>query len=561
MKKGKIAIAAVIVYFIVALGVYCGRVNFSNTTDYTGNESVEYIDNTKDVIDEQQVIVDNDATTDIISRHALPALERMEKDDQDKYVNDLQVMRKIEQLGLDTKDFLCPEISISNIEDAVKTLNNINYGDRERIVFDGATSQELQQAIEDNPNAVIDICSEQISISDTIVLPNNTVINGNGVKLTGKDLKYGFIGENVSDICIDNICMDGNVEYGIYLIDCDNIKITGSQINGCLQKAICIIGTTDKFIISNNKMLNNQAGALYMAGDVSNGLVESNSVENSYGTSNMMAGIVFTSDNPRNKRDIWDNFDDMHRGSYRENLYGQTKAPHNIIVRNNLVFHSNSSGIYSDGAYNCFVIGNKVKQNDKEGMCLDHGTIGFYLKGNVFEANGQRRRQTDDDLRMDFVLESGRMDDGTAKSKLPGVSLDNTAYNILEDNMVINNYGGGIKMVRTTVRTLVMRNIIRDNNMGQNDSFHFFGIEVGAAPSGVESSIMDFTPDYENIVCRNIITGNHYSGVFIGEECYVNDVFDNIIMDSQAFGVEAISLKFNSIMNNVTNCGVRNEFK
>ena len=186
--------------------------------------------------------------------------------------------------------------------------------------------------------------------------------------------------------------------------------------------------------------------------------------------------------------------------------------------------------------------------------------FGFYLKGNVFEENGQRSRQTDDDLQLDFVLDFGRMEDGTAISKLPGISLDNTAYNILEDNMIINNYGGGIKMVRTTVRTVILKNVIRDNNKGQNDIYHFFGIEIGAAPSGIENSVMDFTPSYENIVCRNIITGDHYSGVFIAEECYVNDVFDNVIMDSQAFGVEAISHKFNSIINNRTNCGVRNEF-
>lgn len=70
---------------------------------------------------------------------------------------------------------------------------------------------------------------------------------------------------------------------------------------------------------------------------------------------------------------------------------------------------------------------------------------------------------------------------------------------------------------------------------------------------------MDFASDYENIICRNSITGNHYSGVFIGEECYVNDIFDNIIMEPQMFAIEAISEKFNSIVNNVSNAGIRNE--
>lgn len=162
---------------------------------------------------------------------------------------------------------------------------------------------------------------------------------------------------------------------------------------------------------------------------------------------------------------------------------------------------------------------------------------------------------------MDFVLGAGRMEDGSAKAKLPGVSLDNTAYNILENNIVTGNYGGGIKMVRTAVRNLISENIIRDNNMGQNDVYHFFGIEAGYAAADVETGDLDFAPDFENIICRNSITGNHYAGVFIGADCYVNDVFDNVIMEPGEFAVEAVSTKFNSIINNISNAEIRNEYE
>ena len=72
---------------------------------------------------------------------------------------------------------------------------------------------------------------------------------------------------------------------------------------------------------------------------------------------------------------------------------------------------------------------------------------------------------------------------------------------------------------------------------------------------------MDFTPDFENIICRNVISGNHYSGVFIGEDGYVNDIFDNIVIGPQMFAIEAISSKFNSIINNFSNADIRNEYK
>ncbi len=98
--------------------------------------------------------------------------------------------------------------------------------------------------------------------------------------------------------------------------------------------------------------------------------------------------------------------------------------------------------------------------------------------------------------------------------------------------------------------------------MGQNDMFHFFGIELGAAAGDVNgaNTAATFMPDYENIICRNSITGNHYSGIFVGEECYVNDIFDNVIMESQMFAVEAISKKYNSIVNNLSSAGIRNEY-
>ncbi len=565
MKKGKIIVSMVVVYLIAALGIYCKSMIIDNNTESNvveESKQQETID-IPSVMEEEQIMVSagEAPNADILSRYSLPSLERMDQCDYEEYVKNLQVIKRIKQLGIDVNDFLYPENSIIYIEDELKLLDEEYYHYGEKIMFEGTTSQELQQVIDDMPNGVIDIKSDSIEISDTIILHDNITIEGNGAKFYGSGLKYAFLAEEASDIYVGDICINGGTEYGIYLIDCNNVKLVRNNINECSQNAICIVGVSEHFIISDNQMLHNGAGAVYIAGDASNGLIEFNSVVDSYGTSNMMAGIVLTSDNPRNKRDVWDNFDDLHRGTARKSLYEQVNAPHNIILRNNLVSHCNSSGIYSDGAYNCYVVGNDIRQNDKEGMCLDHGTFGFYLGRNVFEANGQRGRQTDDDLRLDFVVHYGRMDDGTAKAKLPGISLDNTAYNILEDNLLINNYGGGIKMVRTTISTIVIKNIIKDNNRGQNDLFHFFGIEIGAASSDIENSVMDFTPSYQNIICRNIITGNHYSGVFIDEECYINDVFDNVIMDSQTFGVEAVSLKFNSIMNNTTNCGVRNEFR
>lgn len=116
-------------------------------------------------------------------------------------------------------------------------------------------------------------------------------------------------------------------------------------------------------------------------------------------------------------------------------------------------------------------------------------------------------------------------------------------------------------MLHSAVRNVIMGNVIRDNNAGQDGAFRFYGIALKAEPSGTEGQGADYTADYENIICRNIISGSHYSGIFIDEGCYINDVFDNIVMDAQVCGIEAVSLKFNSIINNTTNCGIANAFQ
>lgn len=93
-----------------------------------------------------------------------------------------------------------------------------------------------------------------------------------------------------------------------------------------------------------------------------------------------------------------------------------------------------------------------------------------------------------------------------------------------------------------------MENTVSDNNKGKSESFHFFGIEVGHASTPDEPvKGLDFTASYENIVCRNIVTGSNYAGVFLAEGSYCNDVFDNTILGSEWFAIECHSTMFNSM--------------
>ena len=181
------------------------------------------------------------------------------------------------------------------------------------------------------------------------------------------------------------------------------------------------------------------------------------------------------------------------------------------------------------------------------------------MHNNVVRQNGGRFRQTDEDLEADFVTSFGRLEDGSSPAKLPGISIDNSAYNIILNNNVNQNYGSGIKSVRSAYRNVIMENTVSDNNYGENEKFHFFGIEIGHASTPDEPVIgLDFTASYENIVCRNVVTGPDYAGVFLEIESYCNDVFDNVIMGSEKFAIECHSTLFNSIVNNTLNQEVLN---
>ena len=512
---------------------------------------------------EENVYVDPmDYSIDILKRYNLPDFSRMDAEDQEKYVNNLQIMKKIQTLNLKKEDFVYPEQNMDSVKNAVdEKKKSVQSLFKESVVFNGNTSDELQQCIDSNMNKIIEIRSAAIDFNATVTMPSNTCIKGNGVKITTESrIESAFLVENKENVIMSGIQIEWGFQYGIYVIDTNNIEILDCTINCLDQKPVVVVGDCGYVMIHDNNFEENQNGGIYFDGNINYGEISANIIKNNYGTSNWMAGVVLCGVEIQNKKDIWEKFDENHHFPQKDTLYSEINCPHNIIVADNYVENNNASGIYGDGAYLCYLTGNMVRNNDKEGICLDYGSFGCYLYDNTFERNGRRINQTDKDLEMDFVLDGGRLEDGSAKSKLPAISLDNTAYNVLLNNVVSENYGGGIKMVRTVVRCLIAENIVKNNNMGQSDDFHFFGIELGSAIADEEATEMDFAADYENIICRNTISGNHYSGIFIGEGGYVNDVFDNVIMQAQMFSIEAVSTMFNSIVNNTADKDVRNEY-
>lgn len=580
-NKKRIIIAAVIVYLAV-IGIVAvwesGRQKPANSDTAAAQE--EAYNRKKAVIDAQEeaenaayakVMQSLDYDVDgaamkispadcysIMTANKLPALSRMAAEDSEKYMGNLQVLQKIEKLGIDTASFETPELNWKNVYNRVsKTMQEQNTFSN-KAVFTGNTASGLNALIAQSSDTYITIESSTVLLDEPVRMKSGIALDAAGVTFTGSTdsrTAQAVIAEDCTNFALYNLNLTaGCYEYGIYIIKSNTFTIENCTISNALYKGLVMMGENKNFTIRNNTVSYNGNGAVFLDGNISNGIIAGNDVVDNYGTRNLTAGIVMTSMEIDDYYTAYNEFKDEH-------LYNLLDTPHDIVLYQNNVKHNNSSGIYSDGAYQIYIVENIIYQNDKEGMCLDYGTFGAYVSNNIVKENGGRLRQSDEDLEADFVTAFGRLSDGSSPAKLPGISIDNSAYNTIVNNNVTRNYGSGVKMVRSAYRNIIMENTVSDNNKGKSAEFHFFGVEVGHASTPDEPvKGLDFTPSYENIVCRNIVTGSNYAGVFLAEESYCNDVFDNTILGSEWFAIECHSKMFNSMLNNIMDQDVLNLF-
>ena len=571
-NKKRIIIAAVIVYLAV-IGIVAvwesGRQKPANPDTAAAQE--EAYNRKKAVIDaqekaEQQAydkavqLLDYDVDSaamkispadcySIMTANKLPALSRMAAEDSKKYMGNLQVLQKIEKLGIDTASFETPELNWKNVYNRVSDTMQKENTFSDKISFTGSTASQLNNLIAQSTDAYITIESSTVRMDEPIRMKSGIALDAAGVTFTGSTddrVAQAVIAEDCTNFALYNLNLTaGCYEYGIYIIRSNTFTIENCTISNALYKGLVMMGENKNFTIRNNTVSYNGNGAVFLNGNISNGIIAGNDVVDNYGTRNLTAGIVMTSMEIDDYYTAYNEFKDEH-------LYNLLDTPHDIVLYQNNVKHNNSSGIYSDGAYQIYIVENIIYQNDKEGMCLDYGTFGAYVSNNIVKENGGRLRQSDEDLEADFVTTFGRLSDGSSPAKLPGISIDNSAYNTIVNNNVTQNYGSGVKMVRSAYRNIIMENSVSDNNKGKSDDFHFFGIEIGHESTPDEPvKGLDFTASYENIVCRNIVTGSNYAGVFLAVESYCNDVFDNTILGSEWYAIECHSNMFNSMPNNI----------
>lgn len=202
-------------------------------------------------------------------------------------------------------------------------------------------------------------------------------------------------------------------------------------------------------------------------------------------------------------------------------------------------------GICTDGAGLMRVVQCVIADNQCEGMTLDNGAWCCLVQQCHIYGNGRRGLQHAGELQEDFVEESGLLEDRTSRVKLPGVSMDNAAYCTVSNNLIENNYGDGVKFVRSAYRCVVAHNSILSNNVGFSENHPHYGVHLDYHPQQRPGQVT--FPAFCITVAFNTIRGPHCAGINLSRGCTGNEIHANHIEGALWRPIDNMSLAPNEI--------------
>ena len=381
----------------------------------------------------------------------------------------------------------------------------------------------------------------------TVVRP--TLVADTSLTISGQEVSVDFAGAVIQagstppawtieirgarNVAVLNAEIAGGAN-GILVDAGTDVSVVGNELHDLSQNGIVVSGGSHAAIRS-NRLHGLQRSGIVLHGGVTDSLLEGNEIHDLTGNSNWHAGVVITG----RSRDIAADPAAFNAyGVAGEAIVDRLRNPSRNVVVGNDIRDGRSSGIYNDGGVANVLMGNDVVGNAKEGICLDNGATANVVTGNTVTANGNRWGQPDEVLAIDSVLDEGRAPDGTAIAKVPGISIDNALYNEVHANTVARNFGGGIKMVRTSFFNVISGNVLTDDNRGRSDRFHFFEIELGAAVPDYAARDLDFVGSSGNVVVANQINGDQRSGVYVAAASVQNEFIGNEVNGVAAFEIQ-----------------------
>ena len=426
-------------------------------------------------------------------------------------------------------------------------------------IFAGTRASELNVLLCDPAVRAVQVSSAKLEVDEPVRLHREQFwldLGGAELRAVGSGPRFLLRVEHAAGVLVNGGAFAGG-QWGVLVDGSRDVTLRGGRYEGLRQGGV-VLNDAPGVVLAHASLTRLGGAAVLLHGDTAGGVVIDNEIVGNLGPSNWQAGIVISDRNGAVADDPRSLLNADQYGVREQPMHTRLHPPRRNVLAFNRVALNASSGIYSDGGVESVIFDNAVEGNSKEGVCLDNGSTANVLAMNVVRSNGKRWGKTDAELRLDFVAGQGRLPDGSSVAKTPGISLDNATYNVVYANQIERNYGGGVKMVRTSFFNLVGLNVIVDNNEGASEHGHFFGIELGAAKADSAVSDLDFTPCRGNILFGNTTRGTHYAGIFFGAGSTDNDVFDNTIFGATAWALEQVRVQRNSSLNNLTNLPSRN---
>ena len=286
------------------------------------------------------------------------------------------------------------------------------------------------------------------------------------------------------------------------------VSLIGNRIENIPQAAIAVMHST-AFFISRNHVMRSGAGGILIVGGCRDGLIADNEVSDCAGYANHHAGIVLTyrradiSDGPRILL-----AKELHHGKEHTLISRQrTDTPMGLVLRSNIVHHTNAQGIYLDGVMANVLYNNTVTDTQKEGICLDGGSVANVLHSNRVRHCGGRLGMREDVLKQE--VPSQETLNGRPLFVLPCMSLDNALYNLVVKNDLRRCFAGCVKTVRASSFNRIVGNVLEDCTMGKSHLFNFAALEIMSDKTDDHGAVdFDDTPSTLNTFAYNSVGGS-----------------------------------------------------
>lgn len=477
----------------------------------------------------------------LTDRYGLPSLPDGATDEAARLARDTQVFRRAQVLGVDAdtafETWATASQTASSNRDILPSLMEESLPE---VDFSGATLSELDAFVDASGPAYITVTSRTLRADAALTIEgDDVVLDFDGAALDGGTRSPAWMIEvrDAHDVAVINAEITGG-RNGILVVDSSHVALSANNIHDLTENGIVITGESSTVHVSANRLHKLDRAGIMLHGKVTTTLIDQNEITELQGHSNWNAGILLTGRRGDIAADPDAFFLPDGHWVVEEPIYRRLTNPERNVILDNDIRDGLSSGIYNDGTVANLFLSNRIEGNAKEGVCFDNGATANVFAGNVVKDNGKRWGQPDDVLAFESVLDDGRADDGTAVAKLPGISIDNAIYNQIYANDISGNWGGGIKMVRTSLYNTIVDNSLTDNGLGRSSQAHFFGIELGAARADFPATDLDFVGSSGNILVDNNIHGEHYSGVFIAQGSVQNAILDNDIDGVEALEIE-----------------------